>query len=381
MTSIEKMDLKGKRVFLRTDLNVPIANGELADLSRLEASRDTIECILRKGGACVLASHIGRPEGYDDKLSTNLLVPYLSNMLGVKIKFIGDCVGEDVDKAKQHTLSGEVLLLENLRFHRGEYDNDEDFAKSLSAFCDVFINDAFATSHRSHASLVGIIQYFGGNVGIGVQMERELDALDRILTYPKSPFTLVVGGSKVCTKIGLLKSLATRVDNILIGGAMANTFIHVLAGSNSSCASSRECITAAKELLEGSFKEKIYLPSDGISPCGSTRTANDSMLDIGEGTRKSYSDVIKASKTVIWNGPMGMFENEQYAAGTVAIANAIADSDAFSIFGGGDTLSAVNKAGVPFEKFSFVSTGGGALLYAIENNSLPAIKTLHSFRS
>ncbi len=380
MTSIDKMDLEGKRVFLRTDLNVPIVGGSLSDLSRLEAVRDTIEHIIGQKASCVLASHIGRPEKQDEKLSTRLLVPHLDEMLGIKTKFVDNCIGEHVDDAKQKLRQGELLLLENLRFHRGEYDNDIGFAESLSTFCDVYINDAFATCHRSHASLVGIVPFFKENVGIGIRMEKELNALDRILTYPKSPFTIVIGGSKVCTKIGLLKSLVPIVDNILIGGAMANTFIYVRDGCKGSYAPSEDCINAARELLEGDYKDKIHLPIDGIAYGGSNCDNNEQMFDIGRKTCELFSSIINASKTIIWNGPMGMFEDELYAKGTQAIAQSIATADAFSIFGGGDTMSAVRSTGIPPEKFGFVSTGGGALLYAIENKCLPSIKMMQQFR-
>ena len=381
MTSIDKIDLEGKRIFLRTDLNVPIVEGRLTDMSRLTAVKETIEHIITHKASCVLASHIGRPNGHDESLSTELLIPYLEAMLGISIKFAKDSIGKNVDDAKQQLKPGEILLLENLRFYKEEYENDMSFAESLSAFCDVYINDAFATCHRSHASLVSIVKFFKEDIGIGIRMKRELNALDRILTYPKSPFTIVVGGSKVSTKIGLLKSLASIVDNILIGGAMANTFIYVRDGCKGSRIPSEDCINAARDLLEGEYKAKIQLPIDGISFGGADCDNSEPMFDIGLKTCELFDSIINASKTIIWNGPMGMFENELYTNGTRTIAQSIAAADAFSIFGGGDTMSAVNAAGIPPEKFGFVSTGGGALLYAIENGCLPSIQTMQQFRS
>lgn len=380
MTSIEKLELTGKRVFLRTDLNVPIIGGYPADLSRLHAIKETIEYIISQKASCVIASHIGRPDKYDAKLSTRLLIPHINEMFGIKAMFVDDCIGARVDDAKKRLKPGEVLLLENLRFHKEEYGNDEAFAESLSTFCDVYINDAFSTCHRSHASIVAIVQFFKDNIGLGIRMKKELNALDRILTYPKSPFTIVVGGSKVSTKIGLLRSLVCEVDNILIGGAMANTFIYVRNGCKGNDAPSKECVEATRELLNGDFKATIYLPIDGLSFDGKVCGADEKMFDIGPKTCDLFSTIIKDSKTIIWNGPMGMFEDELYAKGTMKIAQSISTSDAFSIFGGGDTMSAVNSTGIPPDKFGFVSTGGGALLYAIENKCLPSINMMQKFR-
>ena len=385
--SISDLDLC-KRVFMRVDFNVPIADGRITDDTRIEAALPSIRYVFEKAGRLILASHLGRPKGKPEpKYSLRPVAARLGELLGKAVAFAPDCVGPEVEKMVSELQNGQALLLENLRFHAEEEKNDPAFAKQLAALCDVYVNDAFGTAHRAHASTVGIAKFVRWAVA-GFLMQKELEALTHALTKAEKPYVAIVGGAKISDKIDLIENFISIADTILIGGAMAYTFLRAKGLETGKSLVETDKIDLAKALLaKASQKDvSIELPLDHVvAPNMDSReshvtpvdrTPADRMgLDIGPETVRRYLEVIRRAKTIVWNGPMGVFENPKFAEGTFAIARAVADSHSFSIVGGGDSAAAVAQAGVE-SKITHISTGGGASLEFLSGQKLPGVEVL-----
>ncbi len=386
---VDQIELKGKRVFVRVDFNVPLdEKKEITDDTRIVSSLPTIRYIREAGGRVILGSHLGRPKGKPDpKYSLAPVAQRLSKLLGKEVSLASDCIGEEVKKRIDRMGDGDVLLLENLRFHPEEEKNEESFSKELASLCDVYINDAFGAAHRAHASTEGMTRHVQ-IVGAGFLMMKEVESLEKALVNPQKPYLAILGGAKVSDKIGVIQNLLNRVDTLLIGGGMAYTFLKARGIEVGKSLVEEDQIGLSLNLLEtAKGKVKVLLPFDHVAAERMDLQArreivtNDHIpgdwvcLDIGPETIRIFSDEIKSSKTLFWNGPMGVFEMEPFSKGTFAIARAVADSQAFSIVGGGDSVAAVNQAGVA-DKISHLSTGGGASLEFIEGKRLPGIEAL-----
>jgi phosphoglycerate kinase len=387
--TVDQIDLKGKRVFIRVDFNVPMdEKNRVTDDTRILLSLPTIRFAREASGKVILASHLGRPKGKKDpKFSLAPVAERLSQLLGIKVALATDCIGEEVQKQIGGMREGEILLLENLRFHPEEEKNEEGFSKALASLCDVYVNDAFGTAHRAHASTEGMTR-FVKIVAAGFLMMKEVESLEKALVSPQKPFVAILGGAKVSDKIGVIQNLLDRVTTLLIGGGMAYTFLKAEGFQIGKSLVEEDQIGFSLNLLEkAKGKIKFFLPSDHIAAERMDVQAkreivkNDKIpsgwvcLDIGPETVKTFSEEIKSAKTIVWNGPMGVFEMEPFSQGTFAIAKAIANSSAFSIVGGGDSVAAVNKAGVA-DRISHISTGGGASLEFLEGKKLPGIEAL-----
>ena len=397
------LDFKAKKALVRVDFNVPLDKKTLAitDDTRMRAAVPTIKAILEDGGAVILMSHFDRPlkklkeDGSVDveRFTLRHLVVHLSELLGRPIQFANDCLGEEAVEKSKNLKAGEVLLLENTRFHKGEEKGDVEMAKKLAALGDIYVNDAFGTAHRAHASTTTIAQFFDKkHKTFGYLMQAEVDNADRILNNPEKPFTAIVGGAKVSDKILILERLIDSVDNLIIGGGMAYTFFKAMGGQigNSLCENDR--LDHALALIEKAKEKgvKILLPTDSLiadkfdAEANTQVTASDAIpdgwmgLDIGSEAIKLFNETIKASKTILWNGPMGVFEIPKFAVGTKEIALAVAAATtegAFSLVGGGDSVAAVTQMGLE-KQVSFVSTGGGAMLEFLEGKELPGIAAM-----
>jgi phosphoglycerate kinase len=387
--TVDQIDLKGKRVFIRVDFNVPMdEKNRVTDDTRILLSLPTIRFVSEASGKVILASHLGRPKGKKDpKFSLAPVAERLSQLLGIKVALATDCIGEEVQKQIGGMREGGILLLENLRFHPEEEKNEEGFSKALASLCDVYVNDAFGTAHRAHASTEGMTR-FVKIVAAGFLMMKEVESLEKALVSPQKPFVAILGGAKVSDKIGVIQNLLDRVATLLIGGGMAYTFLKAEGFQIGKSLVEEDQIGFSLNLLEkAKGKIKFFLPSDHIAAERMDVQAkreivkNDKIpsgwvcLDIGPETVKTFSEEIKSAKTIVWNGPMGVFEMEPFSQGTFAIAKAIANSSAFSIVGGGDSVAAVNKAGVA-DRISHISTGGGASLEFLEGKKLPGIEAL-----
>ncbi len=379
-------DLKNKRVLIRQDLNVPIKDGKIGSDARLRASLPTIKLALEKGAAVLIMSHLGRPtEGeYDASFSLSPIADYLSEHLNVKVNFVKDYLdGANVDSAP-----GQVTLLENVRFNPGEKKDDEALAKQYAALCDIFVMDAFGTAHRAQASTHGVAK-FAPDACAGPLLAAELDALGKALDNPARPMVAIVGGSKVSTKLTVLESLANKVDQLIVGGGIANTFIAAQGHNVGKSLFEQDLVDEAKKLTAQAQAKggDIPVPTDVVvgkefseTTVATTKAvdqvADDEMIfDIGPESAEYLANILKTAGTIVWNGPVGVFEFDQFAKGTEIIARAIAESDAFSIAGGGDTLAAVDKFNIA-DKVSYISTGGGAFLEFLEGKTLPAVAIL-----
>lgn len=390
---IDDMQLTSKRVFIRVDFNVPLEGKRITDDTRIREALPTIRRALEMGGKVILASHLGRPKGPESKLSLEPAASRLSELLGPKheVLLADDCVGDGVRKLVKDLKDGQVLMLENLRFHKEEEANDEAFARELASFADVYINDAFGTAHRAHASTAGMVP-FVKEKGAGLLMRKELEYLGGALKNPARPFVAILGGAKVSDKIKVIESLLPKVDALLIGGAMAYTFLKAQGIEVGKSRVEEDKLSLATRMLEAAqrLRTALVLPIDHI--CGTEATdkgtprevadraipADLMGLDIGPKTRALYAEHIRGAKTVVWNGPMGLFEVEKYAAGTRDVAMAMAaNKDAVTIVGGGDSAAAVNDMGMA-SKLSHVSTGGGASLEFLEGRELPGVKALET---
>jgi len=388
--TIEKVDLQGKRVFIRADFNVPIdENGNITDDTRIRSTLPTINYALDAGAKVILASHLGRPKGRPaPKYSLAPVATRLSRLLSKEVQFAKDCVGPDVEHLVQGMRPGDVLLLENLRFHAEEEKNDEGFSKALAAFTDIYVNDAFGTAHRAHASTYGITKHVKLSVA-GFLMKKEITYLQKTVASPVRPFVAILGGAKVSGKIGVIENLKNKCDKIIVGGAMAFTFIKARGQEVGSSLVETEMLPMAQKIRK-SLREsnvKFYLPVDfvvaeNMNDGAATKIVTSQEipqawagLDIGPATVRLFSEALQDAKTIIWNGPMGMFEKDAYSRGTFAIARAVADSYATTIVGGGDTDVAVHQAGVS-DSITFISTGGGASLELLEGKELPGLAAL-----
>jgi phosphoglycerate kinase len=392
MKCVNEVDIKGKRVLIRVDFNVPVDDkGVITDDTRIKAHIRTIGYCLDNNAKVILMSHMGRPKGQRvDKLSLKPVTGVLSSLLQKEVLFVDDCIGDAAEKAVAAMKEKDVILLENLRFHIGDEKNDPDFAKALAKLCDVYVDDAFAVSHRKAASNVAITEFAKINVA-GFLLKDEIDYFDKAMSNPARPLAAIIGGAKVSDKIGVLENLIDTVDRLIIGGGMAFTFLKALGNEVGKSICEYEMVDKAKEIMDKAQAKHvtIYLPLDCVI---ADKTAADAQirvarideipkdymgLDIGPATITVFSDALKDVKTIVWNGPMGMFELEPFSKGTFAIAKAVADSGALSIIGGGDTDSAVHKAGVG-SKISYISTGGGAFLELLEGKTMPAVEALES---
>jgi phosphoglycerate kinase len=394
MQTIDNYDFTGKKAIMRVDFNVPLNEKfEVTDDTRIRAAAPSIRKILEKGGSCILMSHLGRPkEGPEEKFSLKHVIPNLSRILGTEIKFASDCIGSETLEMKKALKPGEVMLLENLRFHPEETKGDEAFAGKLGEGADVYVNDAFGTAHRAHASTTIVAKFFPEDSMFGYLINDELNSMDRVLHGAEKPFTAVMGGAKVSDKILIIENLMEKSDNLIIGGGMTYTFIKAMGGHIGSSLCEEDKLDLARELIQKA-KDKgvqLLLPVDNVAADkfdneAATRTTPiDEVpegwmgLDIGPESIQKFSEVVAASKTILWNGPMGVFEMENFQKGTKSIALAIADATskgAFSLVGGGDSVAAVNKYQLK-DKVSYVSTGGGAMLEYIEGKELPGIKAI-----
>ena len=386
--TIEQLDLRDRRVFLRADLNAPLDGGAVSDDTRLAAVVPTIRLALERGAAVVLASHLGRPKGRrDPKFSLKPVAERMASLLGRPVPLAPDCVGAETAALAKGLSGGQLLLLENLRFHPEEEANDDGFARDLAALADCYVNDAFAAAHRAHASIAAITHHLQP-AAAGLLMRSELEALGRILEAPQRPLVAILGGAKVSDKVALVEHLLERVNALLIGGGMAFTFLHALGHGVGRSLLEADRVETARRVLESARKRgvQVLLPIDAVvapgldAPSGRTvgirDIPGDQMgLDIGPRTVERLDSAIKTAGTVVWNGPMGVFEKAPFAEGTLGVARAVASAPAFSVIGGGDTVAAVNQAGVA-ERIGYISTAGGAFLEFLEGRTLPGVEAL-----
>ena len=393
MKSIDNVNFEGKKALIRVDFNVPLnSDFQITDDTRIKAAVPTINKILNDGGAAILMSHLGRPKtGPEEKFSLKHLTAHLSSVFRREIKFASDCVGEEAEGLAGSLSSGDILLLENLRFHKQETSGDQDFAKKLAAMGDIYVNDAFGTAHRAHASTAIIAQFFEKKV-CGYVMKAELDNAQKVLENAEKPFTAIMGGAKISDKILIIEKLLDRVDNLLIGGGMSYTFFKAMGGNIGNSLLEEDKLDLAKSLIQKAKDKNVnlQLPIDSVIADAFDNNANTAIamnhhiedgwmgLDIGPEAREVFSKLIEESKTVLWNGPMGVFEMQNFASGTVKVAKSVVkatEHGAFSLIGGGDSAAAINTLGFG-DNVSYVSTGGGALLEYMEGKILPGVKAL-----
>jgi len=383
--TIKDIDVQDKKVLVRVDFNVPLKDGAVSDDTRIRAALPTIQYLLERNAAVILCSHLGRPkDSVDPQYSLKPVAEYLAKLIPQKVNFAEDCIGPAAQKAAGELKSGEVLVLENTRFHAGETKNDPAMAKELASLADIFVNDAFGSAHRAHASTAGVADYLPAVAGF--LMEKEIQYLGQAIDDPKRPFVAILGGAKVSDKIGVVRNLLKKADMVLIGGGMANTFFKAQGYPVGDSLAEDEALDTARELVkEGA--NKLRLPVDVViadkfddgaekktMPVGPVPDGWR-ILDIGAETVAAYSKIIAGAKTVVWNGPMGVFEFPNFAKGTFEIAKAVADSDAISVIGGGDSVAAVNQTSL-VDKISHISTGGGASLEMLEGLELPGLAVL-----
>ncbi|MEZ4840234.1 MAG: phosphoglycerate kinase [Flavobacteriaceae bacterium] len=393
MKTIDNFNFKNKKALIRVDFNVPLdENFKVTDATRIVSAKPTIIKILEDGGSCVLMSHLGRPKGVTPEFSLNHIVNAVSDIIGVKVKFVDDCIGEKAEKAAAELQPGEVLLLENLRFHPEEEKGDITFSEKLSKLGDIYVNDAFGTAHRAHASTTIVAQFFPNEKCFGYLLAKEIESIQKVLSDSVKPVTAVLGGAKVSSKIGIIKNILDKVDHIIIGGGMTYTFIKAQGGKIGDSICEDDKMQLALDILEEAKAKgvKIHLPIDVVAADAFDNNANTQVVDVndipdgwqgldaGPKTNVGFSFVIAQSKTILWNGPLGVFEMPNFAKGTIELGNAIADATAegaFSLVGGGDSVAAVKQFGFE-DKVSYVSTGGGAMLESLEGKILPGIEAI-----
>ena len=392
--TIEDLDLKGKRVIVRADFNVPLdETSHITDDTRIRGTLPTINYVVDEGGKAILCSHLDRPKGRDPRLSLAPVARRLQRLLGKEVLFAEDCIGPATEMLVSKMKPGDVVLLENLRFHDGEESNDDHFAKALASLGDVYINDAFGAAHRNHASVTGITKYLPA-AGAGFLMRKEIEYLEGAVANPMRPFVAILGGAKVSGKIGVIENLGKKVDKVIIGGGMAFTYLKALGYEVGLSLVEDGMLKFAKEIYEHALSRdvKFYLPVDFVVAASPTPGAETKIvtaqevpkdwygLDIGPASVKLFTEALGNAKTILWNGPMGLFERDAYSRGTMAVAHAVADAYALTIVGGADTALAVHRAGVS-ESMSFISTGGGAALELLEGKELPGIAALPDQRT
>lgn len=390
LPKIEDQDISGKRIFLRVDFNVPIENGIASDTTRIEKTLPTIELLAKKGAKIIIASHLGRPKGKPNpEFSMKPVFEALKKLTSLSVKFSDKVVGAEVESASKALGNGEILLLENLRFHAEEEENEKKFSESLAKLAEVYVNDAFGAAHRAHASTEGIAHILPCFAGL--LMRKEVETLTSLMSRPKKPFVAIIGGSKVSSKIGIIKNLIEKVDHILIGGGMSYTFLKSRAIPIGNSLFEKDYEVQAYQLIDRAGVQGIdlqlpvdHIIADSFSEKAKTKSV-DKMgildawmaMDIGSKTISNYEKIIKEANTILWNGPMGVFEMDAFANGTIQIAKAVAKSKAVTVVGGGDSIAAVNKAKVA-DKITHISTGGGASLEFLEGKTLPGVKVLLS---
>ena len=382
---ITDLDVRGKKVLVRVDFNVPIKEGTIGDDTRIKAALPTIQYLLDNGAAVILCSHLGRPKGEPDpQFSLKPVAEYLGTLIDAPVSFAEDCIGEKAETAAAVLQPGQVLVLENTRFHAGEKKNDPEMSKQLASLADLYVNDAFGSAHRAHASTAGVTDYLPSAAGF--LLEKEIKYLGNTIASPERPFVAILGGAKVSDKIGVIENLLDKADQILIGGGMANTFFKAQGFDMADSLVEGDAIETARSLLDKA-EGKLMLPVDVVIADAFDAEANSKtmdvgdvpagwrILDIGPKTVAAFDDVIAKAGTVVWNGPMGVFEFDKFAKGTFEIAEALARSNAISIVGGGDSASAINKSGLA-DKITHISTGGGASLEMLEGKELPGLAAL-----
>ncbi|MFL2582333.1 MAG: phosphoglycerate kinase [Flavobacteriales bacterium] len=394
MSSVKEYDFSGKKAIVRVDFNVPLDDDlNVSDDTRIRAAVPTIKTILEKGGSAILMSHLGRPKnGPEDKFSLKHIASTISENLGLEVKFVSDCIGAEVENASANLKAGEVLLLENLRFYKEETAGDEEFAEQLSKLADCYVNDAFGTAHRAHASTTIIAKFFPNDKMFGLLLAGELESIDKAIKSGKGPLTAIMGGSKVSSKIQIITQMLDKVDNLIIGGGMGYTFSKAKGGKIGNSIVEDDFLDTALDVLKQAEEKgvNIYLPVDSIVADNFSNDANTQVaiaghipdgwegLDCGPESRKIFGNVIEKSGTVLWNGPVGVFELEAFGEGTKAIANSVVQATkngAFTLIGGGDSVAAINKYGLA-DEVSYISTGGGALLELLEGKVLPGVDAI-----
>ncbi len=393
MKTVNDFNFKNKKALIRVDFNVPLDEAQkVTDATRIEAAKPTILKVLEDGGSAVLMSHLGRPSGVEEKFSLKHIVDSVSDIIGVQVKFVDNCVGESVEEAVTNLQNGEVLLLENLRFHSEEKAGDKDFAAQLAKNGDIYVNDAFGTAHRAHASTTIIAEFFPEAKCFGLLLAKEIESLEKVLGSSEKPVTAILGGSKVSSKITIIENILDKIDHLIIGGGMSFTFIKAMGGSVGNSICENDKLDLALSILKQAEEKgvKVHLPVDVIAADDFSNDAKTQIVDIknipdgwegldaGPKTNVGFSYVIAQSKTILWNGPIGVFEMPKFAKGTIELGNAVADATedgAFSLVGGGDSVAAVKQFGFE-KKVSYVSTGGGAMLESLEGKTLPGIAAM-----
>jgi phosphoglycerate kinase len=393
MKTIQDFNFKDKRAIIRVDFNVPLdENFNVTDVNRIEAAKPTIDKILADGGSVILMSHLGRPKGKEDKYSLRHIVETTAQVLGTAVTFVDDCRGNSAKNAVDNIKNGDVLLLENLRFYAEEEAGDVEFAKELASLGDIYVNDAFGTAHRAHASTTIIAQFFPENKCFGSLLAKEIDSLNKVLNNSVKPVTAVLGGSKVSSKITVIENILDKVDHMIIGGGMTFTFIKALGGDVGNSICENDKLDLALEILAKAKAKnvQIHIPVDVVAADAFSNDANTQIVDVreipdgwqgldaGPKSLENFKEVILNSKTILWNGPLGVFEMENFANGTIKLGDFIAEATkngAFSLVGGGDSVAAVKQFGFE-EKMSYVSTGGGAMLEMLEGRVLPGIAAI-----
>lgn len=396
MKTVNDFNFKDKKALVRVDFNVPqSADLKVTDNTRIQAVKPTIDKILNDGGSVILMTHLGRPKGkVTEEFSLKNIVGEIETVLGRTVKFCADCIGNEATEMTSDLQPGEILLLENLRFYNEEEKGDKEFAEKLSKYADAYVNDAFGTAHRAHASTAIIAEYFPETKFFGLLMAKELEAVEKVLGNGEKPVTAILGGSKVSTKITIIENILPAIDNLIIGGGMSFTFIRALGGHIGNSLLEEDKLTLALEILEKAKAQnvKVFLPTDAVIADEFSNDADRREVDIydipegwmgmdaGSKSRILFHDVIMNSRTILWNGPIGVFEMPNFAAGTIALGDSIAESTelgAFSLVGGGDSVAFVKQFGYD-EKVSYVSTGGGAMLESLEGKELPGVKAINS---
>jgi phosphoglycerate kinase len=393
MKTLNDFNFNNKRALIRVDFNVPLNdNFEVTDATRIMSAKPTVIKVLEDGGSCVLMSHLGRPKGVQEEFSLKHIVSKIEDILGVEVKFASNCVGKEAQEKADNLQPGEILLLENLRFHDEEKQGDRDFAEQLSKLGDVYVNDAFGTAHRAHASTTIVAQFFPEAKCFGHLLEKEIESIKKVLEDGEKPVLAVLGGAKVSSKITVIENILDKVDHLIIGGGMTFTFIKAQGGSIGDSICEDEKMDLALDILKQAEEKgvKIHLPVDVIAADAFSNDANIQTVDVkhipegwqgldaGPKSLENFDTVVNQCKTILWNGPLGVFEMESFANGTIALGDSIAESTrngAFSLVGGGDSVAAVKQFGFD-DKVSYVSTGGGAMLESLEGKTLPGIAAI-----